>query len=66
MTDQRVIQTAGSEQVPFYNPTQGEIRLAISTVFLEDQRESDEAPIPARVFRLIREALDRANAGEFR
>ena len=70
MTDQRVIQTDKAEQVPIYTATQSEVRHAIERVLAEDQRANPqngpELFIPTRIHGLIREAFDRANAGEFR
>ena len=70
MTDQRVIQTAEAEQVGFYNPTQREIREALFTAFREDMEKNPvggEVPfMPIRAKQIIRNALDRANCGEFK
>lgn len=70
MTDQRVIQTAEAEQVPMYTATQAEVRYALERVIAEDQKAHQQSGpelfIPTRIHSLIREAFDRANAGEFR
>lgn len=66
MTKQDVIQTAEAKQVPMYKPTQAEIRAAIMDEFCRDAECGETPPLPVRAYRLVEQALTRANKGEFR
>lgn len=52
-------------QVPTRTPTPVEISIALHAVLMEDDKNPDTPRIPAHIGGLIREAIKRANAGEF-
>ncbi len=53
-------------QEPLRIPTPTEISIALNTVLFEDSKDPQTPPIPAHIGGLIREAIKRANAGEFK
>lgn len=71
MTDQQILKTEGARQVPIMrkdkqmHPTPVEIRTALYTVLDEDAQNPNTPSIPAHIGSIIREAITRANAGEF-
>lgn len=71
MNDQQLIETKGARQVPIKrrdglpHATPIEIREALYTVLIEDAENPNTPRIPSHIGALIREAIARANRGEF-
>lgn len=71
MTSQTLIETKDAKQVQFrrkdgqMHPTPVEIRTALYTVLDEDARNPATPRIPVHINAIIREAITRANRGEF-
>lgn len=67
-TDKDTMQTFAA-QVPrlgvVYQPTQSEIRAALTEVLAADYDDKTTPIIPVHVYALIRDAFARANRGEF-